>query len=165
MLFRSAGAEGGQVVAAGTPEAIVAQEMARAARALKKKGTKQGRTKTLANADACSGLGVTTDLVSYTAQALQPVLAAGPYQPRVPYDPEAAEKKRKGDMEIAEIGREAKMPWESDGRGWHTRDRVDRKGNAVKWAGEALARVLGLIPDLGAFSRSDWHALNLAELA
>jgi excinuclease ABC subunit A len=72
-----AGAEGGQVVAAGTPEAIVAQEMARAARALKKKGTKQGRTKTLANADACSGLGVTTDLVSYTAQALQPVLAAG----------------------------------------------------------------------------------------
>ncbi len=159
-----AGADGGQLVAAGTPEMIVAQEAARVARGKKKKVAK-GRAKKTTVADDSVGLGVTTDLVSYTAQALQPVLAAGPYQPRVPYDPEAVDNKRKGDMDITEIGREAKMPWESDGRGWHTRDRVDRKGDPVKWDGEALARVIDRIHELGEFSDTDWNARSVVEIA
>jgi len=159
-----AGADGGQLVAAGTPEAIVAQEVARVARGKKNKAAK-GRAKKTAHSDNGGGLGVTTDLVSYTAQALQPVLAAGPYLPRVPYDPEAAEKNRKDDMDIAEIGREAQMPWESDGRAWHTCDRVDRKGNAVKWDGEALARVVDRIHELGEFSDTDWNARSVVEIS
>ena len=159
-----AGAEGGQVVAAGTPEAIVAREAARTARGKAKRATKAKSKKSTVTEDSLA-FGVSTDLVSYTAQALQPVLADGPYETRLPYDPEAAEKKRQGDMDITDVGRDAKMPWESDGRGWHTRDRVDRKGNPVKWDGEALARVIDRIHELGEFSDTDWNARSVVEIA
>ncbi len=158
-----AGAEGGQVVAAGTPEDVVAQEVARAELG-RKKGSKKRKSVRLDDTDN-GQLGVTTDLVSYTAQALQPVLEQGPYQPREAYDPAKVEAERQGDMDITEVGRDAQMPWETDGRGWHTRDRVDRKGNAVKWDGEALARVVDRIHELGDFSDTNWNARSVVEIA
>jgi excinuclease ABC subunit A len=37
-------------------------------------------------------------------------------------------QKQDGDLDITEVGKTASMPWQSDGRGWHTRDRVGRNG-------------------------------------
>ena len=46
---------------------------------------------------------------------------------------------RDGDLDITEVGREAKMPWEVDGRRWHTQDRVGRNGEPCRWDGRILA--------------------------
>jgi excinuclease ABC subunit A len=57
------------------------------------------------------------------------------------------------------------MPWETDGRSWHTRDRVDRKGEPCRWDGRILARVVDRIHELGDFSETDWNARSVVEIA
>src|SRR5205823_3576142 len=66
--------------------------------------------------------------VSHTSAALAPVLTAGPYAGRPRFDPLTLEEKREGDVEVEAVGREAAMPWESDGRRWHTGDHVTSEG-------------------------------------
>ena len=70
---------------------------------------------------------------------LAPILAAGPHAERKPYDSAAAEKPREGDLDIDDVGEEVKMPWEADGRRWHTHDRVARNGEPCRWDGRILA--------------------------
>ncbi|MAR10660.1 MAG: excinuclease ABC subunit A, partial [Blastopirellula sp.] len=134
-LGPEAGDAGGQVVAAGTPETI------------------------------CSKLDLATATVSHTAVALAPVLQAGPYREREVYDFAAAERRQADDQEISDIGKSAKMPWEADGRKWHTVDRVGRKGEPCRWEGQILARVVDRIhakADLGA---TNWNARSVVEIA
>jgi excinuclease ABC subunit A len=137
-----AGEGGGQLVVAGTPEDVVAH----AQKALDGNGS--------------SGL-----LRSHTGEALAPVLAAGPHQKRALHDFDAAEVQQAGDLDITEVGRNAKMPWETDGRRWHTHDRVDRKGQPVKWDGRILERVVDRIHELGEFSPTDWNNRSVVEIA
>ena len=68
-------------------------------------------------------------LISYTAEVLAPVLAAGPFVERKVFDFAAELAAREGDRDITEVGRDARMPWEIDGRRWHTVERVGRTGN------------------------------------
>ena len=112
-LGPEAGDEGGTIVAAGTPEEIVA------------------------HAEACSDSGKRTERqdllpLATPAKRSRPVLAAGPYEERkVARLRRGRGQSRTGDLDITEVGRDAKMPWEVDGRRWHTRDRVGRKGEPV----------------------------------
>ncbi|MCA9124369.1 MAG: excinuclease ABC subunit UvrA [Planctomycetaceae bacterium] len=135
-----AGEGGGRVVFSGTPERLVEY-------ALGGKGE------------------ATIRLPSYTGIALAPVLAAGPLVARKPYDATVDQQKKEGELDITEVGKSAKMPWEEDGRGWHTRDRVDRKGDPCKWEGEVLARVVDRIHELGEFSETNWNARSVVEIA
>ena len=64
--------------------------------------------------------------------ALAPILAAGPHVARRRLRSAAAERSRAGDLDIDDVGRDAKMPWEADGRRWHTQDRVGRTRRAVQ---------------------------------
>jgi excinuclease ABC subunit A len=75
------------------------------------------------------------------------------------------EETRDGDLDINQVGREIKMPWETDGRGWHTRDRVDRKGGPCRWDGRILAKVVDRIHELGEFSETDWNSRSVVEIA
>jgi excinuclease ABC subunit A len=102
---------------------------------------------------------------SHTATALAPVLAAGPNVERAFYDPASVERKRADDVDLAEIGAETKMPWEADGRGWHTRDRVGRQGEPCKWDGRILERVVDRIHELGEFGETDWNSRSVVEIA
>jgi excinuclease ABC subunit A len=140
-LGPEAGERGGQVVFAGTPEDL--------SEYVKPKNGRKPRS---------------TQLVSYTGIALAPVLEAGPYKERKVFDPNA-EEENEGELDITEVGREAKMPWETDGRGWHTRDRVDRKGNPCKWDGRVLEQVVDRIHKLGEFSETDWNNRSVVEIA
>src|SRR5262249_41926519 len=117
-LGPEAGEKGGEVVVAGTPEQI--SDMKTASKKRQRK----------------------PEMTSHTAVALAPVLASGPYAERKAYDPAAEEKKREGDLEITEVGRTAQMPWEADGRQWHTRDRVGRTGEPCRWDGRILERLV-----------------------
>jgi excinuclease ABC subunit A len=137
-LGPEAGEAGGQVVMAGTPEQLVAHA-----------------ERTMADKSL---------LRSYTGEALAPVLAAGPFAERRPYDPLSVAEKRDDDKEIDEVGRTAKMPWETDGRIWHTRDRVGRKGEPCQWDGRILEQVVDRIQELGGFAETNWNDRSIVEI-
>jgi excinuclease ABC subunit A len=128
-----AGGAGGEVVASGTPEQVVAQFEA---------GAK-----------------------THTGRILKGVLEAGPHAERARYDPEAALAKRDGDMDIADVGKHQKLPWEADGLMWHTHERVTTTGKPMKWEGEALAWVVEQIHELGEFPETNWNHRSVVEVA
>ncbi|MBN9120664.1 MAG: ATP-binding cassette domain-containing protein, partial [Planctomycetes bacterium] len=105
-----------------------------------------------------------TGAPTHTGRILKGTLAGGPYAERVPFDPEAARAARAGDMDIADVGKDQKLPWEADGRGWHTRDRVTTTGKPVKWDGEALGWVVDQIHELGVFSDTNWNHRSIVEI-
>jgi excinuclease ABC subunit A len=100
----------------------------------------------------------------HTGEALAPILAAGPYAERKIHDFAAQAEKRDGDLDITQVGRDAKMPWEADGRKWHTEDRVGRNGEPCRWDGQILARVIDRIRELGSFSQTDWNNRTVVEI-
>ncbi len=141
-LGPEAGEEGGYVVVAGTPEDVVAHAV------------RAGKSRS-------NG---TATFRSHTGEVLEPVLAAGPYAERKPHDFAAALTKREGDVEIHEVGGEASMPWEIDGRRWHTKDRVGRTGNPCRWDGRILDEVVERIQDSGQFGETDWNSRTIVEI-
>lgn len=108
---------------------------------------------------------VTSGTKSHTATALKPLLDEGNYRKRHVFDPQTLEAKREGDMDVTEVGRSAKMPWETDGRRWHTKVRVDRKGQSCRWDGRILEAVVDRIQDAGQFSDTDWSSRSVVEIA
>jgi excinuclease ABC subunit A len=103
--------------------------------------------------------------ISHTAAILGEVLAAGPYAERVRYDPAAVEKGQEGDLDLEQVGHDAAMPWETDGRLWHTVDRVTGKGKACRWEGEILNWVEGRVHEAGSFSDTNWNHRTIVEIA
>jgi len=101
----------------------------------------------------------------HTATALAPVLAAGPHKKRKLYDFAAAEAKKAGDLDINELGENIKMPWEIDGRRWHTHDRVSRSGAACHWDGKILDEIERRIQDQGDFSPTNWNTRTIVEIS
>ena len=164
-----AGNGGGLIVAEGTPEDIAAHtEKVVPAR------TSSGRRKTRDGSDRQSRkrqlrrTGAGGDSVpfrSHTGEALCPVLQAGPHAERQPSNLQADLQGRQGDMDISDVGRHAKIPWEADGRRWHTQDRVGRRGEPCRWDGKILDQVVDRIHKLGRFSSTDWNARSVVEIA
>ena len=148
-LGPEAGECGGQIVAWGPPEYLVAHEHRPVVAGLASSQT--------AAHSADSPL-------SHTVAALAPILSAGPHQPRSIYDPQSAEQQGEADLEIAEVGQAAKMPWERDGRRWHTRDRVGRTGEPCRWEGPILEAVVDRIQHLGEFQPTDWGSRGVVEI-
>ncbi|MBW3541765.1 MAG: ATP-binding cassette domain-containing protein, partial [Planctomycetes bacterium] len=144
-LGPEAGTGGGLIVAEGTPEDVVSI----AAR----------------YREAAGGNGDTGHaLRSWTGELLAPVLAAGTRAPRELFNPRAARKKREGDVEIAELGRQTRMPWQTDGRRWHTRDRVAHNGSPCRWEGAALELVIDWIESAGGFAEPNFNHRSVVEV-
>ncbi len=156
-LGPEAGADGGNVVACGTPEQIVEQlQIAdRGSRSRKGAKTKKARSE-IRNTKSAT--------VSHTAAALAPVLTAGPFVKRKPYDPDRVTAPRADDLEIDDVGRDTRMPWEVDGRRWHTKDRVARDGRACKWDGRILDAIENRIQKLGDFAATNWNSRTIVEI-
>ncbi len=139
-----AGDQGGFHVASGTPEEIVKH-----AKSERRGGKVKGKRR----------------LRCYTGEVLAEVLEAGPHVTRKKHDFAAAAKKREDDVNITEVGRDTKMPWEVDGRRWHTQERVGRNGEACRWDGEVVARVVDHIQKYEGFSETNWNARGVVEIA
>jgi excinuclease ABC subunit A len=135
-LGPEAGDAGGFVVAEGTPEAIAS---------FRREPKASGR-------------------VSYTAQALAPILEAGPHAARPKYDPVAAEALREGDIDLAEVGRDARMPWEVDGPRWHSTDRITTAGKACRWEGAIVPWIEEQVHKLGRFGATNWNHRTIVEI-
>jgi excinuclease ABC subunit A len=160
-LGPEAGAEGGTIVACGTPEQIVEGLPATAGKLLADCGLRIGKdTKRKKSASRNPN----SAIVSHTALALAPVLAAGPFVERKAYDPAAIVAPRKHDLDIDDVGRETRMPWEVDGRGWHTKDRVARDGRASKWDGRIVDAIERRIHELGEFAETNWNNRSIVEI-
>ena len=81
------------------------------------------------------------------------------------YDFAAEVAAREGDRDITEVGRDARMPWEIDGRRWHTVDRVGRTGNPCRWDGRILAEVIDRIQEQSdLFAETDWNSRSVVEI-
>jgi excinuclease ABC subunit A len=143
-----AGEGGGYVVAAGTPEEIVASA---------EFGVRSAESKKPRSKEKSAPM-------SHTAIALAPVLAAGPFEERKIFDFAAAEAKRQGDLNITQVGETAKMPWEADGRKWHTVNRVGRTGEPCEWDGKILEKIVDRIHELGDFSPTSWNDRSVVEI-
>jgi excinuclease ABC subunit A len=113
--------------------------------------------------------GIPEDIIkvkeSHTGAALAPVLAAGPHEERPNYDPNAAETPREGDVPLETVGKDARMPWQIDGRRWHTVDRVTTEGKPARWEGEILNWLDSRIHELGEFGDANWSQRNMVEIA
>jgi excinuclease ABC subunit A len=102
---------------------------------------------------------------SHTAAALAPVLKAGPHVERPRYDPHTAAAPREGDLELEAVGKDAAMPWQTDGRRWHTAERVTNDGKPCRWEGHILEWIDERVRELGAFSDTDWNQRSVVEIA
>ena len=148
-LGPEAGDAGGEVVAVGTPEDVVGGR--------ETSGEGRGKRK--------SKISNTSFPLSCTAEALAPVLAAGPFVERKPFDFAAEMAEKKSDLDINDVGGDARMPWEIDGRRWHTVDRVGRTGNPCRWEGRILAEVVDRIEEKSdLFADTDWNSRSVVEI-
>jgi excinuclease ABC subunit A len=102
---------------------------------------------------------------SYTGAALAPVLTAGPHVERPRYDPFVMASVREGDVALEAMGRDAAMPWKTDGRRWHTAERVTSEGKPCRWEGAMLDWLDEQIHELGTFADTDWSERAVVEIA
>jgi excinuclease ABC subunit A len=164
-LGPEAGTEGGTVVACGTPEQILEQFRISDFGLRIKKGKKpkssqsaiRGSTKLTAGNPQSA-------IASHTAAALAPVLAAGPFINRKSYNPNTAAAPLDDDLEIDDVGKDTQMPWEIDGRLWHTKNRVARDGRPCKWDGRIVDAVETRIQKLGEFAPTNWNNRTIVEV-
>jgi excinuclease ABC subunit A len=154
-LGPEAGADGGMVVACGTPEQIVECGMGNGELEIKNKKSKR-RNSTLPTPHS--------PLVSHTALALAPVLEAGPYVERKSYNPAEVKATTAGDLDIDEVGADTRMPWEVDGRAWHTKNRVGRDGKPCMWDGRILDKIEERVQTLGDFAPTNWNNRTIVEI-
>ena len=137
-----AGDGGGWIVAEGTPEDVVSRALeSRSATAAGKRSHR-----------------------SYTGEVLGPILESGPHQVRKRYDPQA-QHTQEGDLDIRQVGRDQKMPWQLDGPRWHTVDRVGRDSQPCRWEGRILQTIIERIQKIGDFSATNWDSRSVVEIA
>ncbi|SFI88934.1 excinuclease ABC subunit A [Planctomicrobium piriforme] len=147
-LGPEAGIGGGWIVATGTPEDVVTQ--AQRVHGGPTNGKKRRTKKTV-------------DFVaeqrfrSWTGELLAPILEQDERQELDLFDVAAAAKKKKGDIDIAAVGRQTAAPWQTDGRKWHTETRISRNGKECRWEGSALGWVVDQLAEFDGLKPANWN--------
>jgi excinuclease ABC subunit A len=100
---------------------------------------------------------------SHTGRVLADVLAAGPHGERPRTDSEPSPAAEENVPEISEV--DARMPWETDGRRWHTEQRLSHDGKPCRWEGKSLPWLDEQIHALGEFGETDWSERSVVEIA
>ena len=149
-LGPEAGAGGGQIVAEGTPESVVAQ----AAALLPGNG---GRGKRSATARHSA-------LRSWTGELLGPVLAESKKGSIEVFDVASAAKKRTGDVTADQLGKSAQLPWEMDGQQWHTKECFSHDGKGCRWGGDALQFVIDVLAKEKRLAPVNWNHRSTVEV-
>ena len=137
-----AGSGGGVIVAEGTPEDLVA--IAADLKAMDEAGTPVRRPF------------VASPIRSHTGELLAPVLAAGPHGPLDLFDADAERRKGEGDLDVREVGKNAKPAWITDGRGWHLDKRPAHNGRPRDWETPLLQRVVEALESKAGLKAATW---------
>ena len=172
-----AGSEGGWIVAEGTPEEVASSAVAYNQLhgiTVDNTATERDRRKkpkaipTPSSAPPLSVVDESTGRIShrsFTGESLARVLAEGGHGDRESFDAEATRKKQDGDIDPTKIGADAKMPWEIDGRRWHTQDGLAINGRPRRWNGQILEEIIDRIEATGEFSATNWNERSIVEVA
>ena len=151
-----AGSGGGELVFCGTPE-----DMVKHAKKAKPKTT-GAKKKTTARKTTSKSK---AKLRSHTGEALIPLLESADYIDREVYDPDVIEKVQEGDIELDQIGRDTLLPWQADGRRWHTQDSMDRAGNPIRWDRQVLVKLLEKIEAIEGFAPVSFENRSIVEVS
>ncbi|MBL8820414.1 MAG: excinuclease ABC subunit UvrA [Planctomyces sp.] len=130
-----AGSGGGRIVVQGTPEDVVRY-----------------------SAKPLPGLR------SWTGEMLAPVLKDSHRAAIETFDVSSVAEKKSTDVSIEQLGKSAKLPWETDGRRWHTVDRISHSGSPCNWEGEALSLVIDLLSKEKGLGEPNWNHRSTVEL-
>ncbi|MEO2034523.1 MAG: excinuclease ABC subunit A, partial [Planctomycetaceae bacterium] len=133
-----AGAGGGEIVAVGTPEDVVAYAKSVSA------SSKLPR--------------------SWTGELLAPVLKKSKTGDIDVFDVAVVAKKRSTDLSVRQLGKEAKLPWETDGQRWHTQECLSHEGKRCRWEGAALQYVVDLLAKEPELSPVNWNHRSTVEV-
>jgi excinuclease ABC subunit A len=101
---------------------------------------------------------------SHTGAALVPVLATGPIEERRTHQPEHAVTRELAVPPAADLDEDVPMPWERDGRAWHTVDHLDSKGQPVEWDTGILVWLVETMESAGTFAPTDWNHRTRIEI-
>jgi excinuclease ABC subunit A len=171
-LGPEAGADGGELVAEGTPEQIVDNAHSHTGRFLK----------VVLNAGPWA-LRPGFNRKSATGRATKDVAqgqehsSAKARTKRQSSPSESTRLDRESGILLRECGisQEPVAPWEVDGRQWHTRDRVAKNGRPARWEGRILEHIVGRIEALAASLRhsaahcglgaTDWSQRNFVRIS
>jgi len=137
-----AGSEGGWIVAQGTPEEVAAH------------ATRLRDSAETSNVHR-----------SLTGEILAEVLARGQHGARESYDAKAARRAQEGDVDPSRIGADARMPWEVDGRKWHTESGLANNGKPRRWDGTMLTRIVEELEESSDFAPANWAERSTVEVA
>ncbi len=172
-LGPEAGAAGGDLVAEGTPEQIVAEQ------------AQPHRPVSQAGADRRTAGRAAQVLALKSTRGIAHRIAGREWKGRIvrAERPETRASERKGEKSNREsragnlesaVSPEAKAPWEIDGRHWHTRDRIASNGRPARWDGRILERIVDQVEALGAsdvdsnadagFAPTDWSQRNVVRI-
>jgi excinuclease ABC subunit A len=80
------------------------------------------------------------------------------------FDAQQAARRQSGDLDLRKVGRDTKMPWQTDGRRWHTVDRVGHNGRPCRWEGEALSLVIDRLEAESVFAPVNWNDRSVVEV-
>lgn len=155
-LGPEAGTEGGQIVFTGTPEDMVKHAKKAAKATTRKRTTKKTAAKKAATKKPKL-------LRCHTGEALIPLMENAEFVDREEFDPSVPEE-REGDLVLEDIGKDTLLPWQSDGKRWHTKDSVDRSGNAIRWERQILSKVVDKIESMSGFSPTSWENRSIVEV-
>lgn len=101
---------------------------------------------------------------SHTGLALIEALADGPYQERSTYFHTPETLLGDGDLSLEDVGAATPMPWEVDGRVWHTTNRLDRDGQVCRWDGSMLTALVDAIESSRKFGETFWNHQLVVEV-
>lgn len=151
-----AGIGGGWVVASGTPEDVVAQSDQHLLNRVHKKPRKRKRN--------VPQLPDVPAFRSWTGELLKPVLDSDERGEIEIFDAKEAARKKSGDLEISKVGKDVAAPWQTNGRKWHTEDRISRNGKPVRWEGAALAFVIDELSGCEGLQEANWNDQSRVEI-
>lgn len=103
---------------------------------------------------------------SYTGEALIPVFEEGVFIAPTDYETEVLDEDGSSEPFMLEVlpADLSMMPWERDGRTWHTQTRISRNGLPCQWDGRILAEVVDRIEATDFFSPTDWNQKTTVEI-
>jgi excinuclease ABC subunit A len=73
-------------------------------------------------------------------------------------------KKKTGDLDPTRIGADSRMPWEVDGRKWHTIDGLANNGKPRRWSGAMLGQIIDRLERTEEFAPTNWAERSTVEV-
>jgi excinuclease ABC subunit A len=173
-LGPEAGVDGGWIVAEGTPEDVVAQA-AYYSVANDRVSKKAQGLQPLALDPAILWASSRREryqretkrpvpIRSWTGELLAPIIENETRGEIEIFRAEEAAKKQVGDIDLRHVGKETDTPWKTDGRRWHTQDRLSHTGLPCRWEGTALELVIDSLAQRSELAPVNWNHRSVVEV-